>query len=123
MVKPKEIFAFAAGLLTSGSISEVQARQAAARAYYSVFLLVRDELLVDTSETLAGSHQMVRDKLKIEVLGKTSPPKYLRQALNLWQSLADARIDADYRISQQFAIGRGQRSVQYAEVIFSLYPN
>lgn len=123
MVKPKDIFSFAAGLIASGSISEVQARQAAARAYYSVFLLVREELQVDTSNALAGSHQTVRDRLQFEISTTSTPPKYLRQALNLWQSLADARIDADYKISQTFAVDRGKRCVAFAQEIFTLYPN
>jgi len=123
MVTPRQIFSFAAGLVSSGTISEVQARQAAARAYYSIFLLVRDELNVDTSQTDKGVHQTVKDALFDEVSQTQSAPRYQRVALNLWPTLAVARIDADYHLNQPFPVTRGKEIVELARAIFTVYPN
>ncbi|HEY2032685.1 MAG TPA: hypothetical protein VGH02_03255 [Rhizomicrobium sp.] len=120
MLQPKEILNFAAGLIQSAGRKEIHARQAAARAYYSVMLLVRDELEIDPNRSAGGAHAVVKEALRSALQsGRTEP--FLRTAYQYWSTLYDDRVTADYKIGEPFDLAKGDASVHRALEVFRKY--
>jgi hypothetical protein len=117
MVRPRDFLEFARVLLASRQISEMHARQAAARAYYSVLLLIRDQLRREDEIPSRDTHGLVRSML-LEAVQEPGADEYLTYAQKVWKTLIDNREDADYNISMHFETHRGQVSFRHAEKIF-----
>jgi hypothetical protein len=120
MVTPEQILIFAEALMGTAKPNELGARQATARAYYSVMLLVRKALFPPEKTPKKDTHKAVRDALT-EHISKGSADGYLIEASDVWLSLIDARVAADYEIDDSFDIKRGHVAVARARKVFSLY--
>jgi uncharacterized protein (UPF0332 family) len=117
MVRPQDFLEFARALLVGKQISEMHARQAAARAYYSVLLLIRDQLRREGEIPSKDTHGLVKSMLN-QAAREPGSAEYLTCALKAWKTLIDNREDADYKISMNFETHRGLVSLNHAEKIF-----
>jgi uncharacterized protein (UPF0332 family) len=119
MIEPRDFLDFAEKTLAAASGREINYRMAAARAYYSVLLLVRDELGIQDERAAGNSHQQVRVALLSIPPDQTRP--FLRVAKQQWNSLQTERERADYRINGDFDEHKAQMSVGRARLVFNEY--
>jgi hypothetical protein len=120
MVRPRDLLDFARFLLAGKQISEMQARQAAARSYYGVLLLIRDQLRREGEIPNQNSHALVFSML-CEAVREPGADEYLIYAIQSWKTLKRNREAADYDIDIYFETHRGHESLYRAEKIFKAF--
>lgn len=117
MVTPQQIFEFAERLIKPDQPPELWSRQAAARAYYSVLLLVRDAVFRPDQIPSSESHALVKQELDARI-AEGGAEAFLREAQSVWKTMKEDRVVADYMISQPFDPKRAQAAVHRARIVF-----
>ena len=98
----------------------MQARQGAARAYYSVLHLLREQLMRPGEVPSRDTHGLVKSIL-IDAANKSDPDEYVVHALKCWKTLIDNRERADYNLKMDFGRHLGDVSLVHAKKVFTLF--
>jgi uncharacterized protein (UPF0332 family) len=113
-VQAEHFLRFAEGLLNKAAQTEIDHRNAAARAYYALLHLIRPALGL----TSDASHELVRDALR--ALHTTAAPPYLREAKLHWRHLWEARIRSDYHLDASVTKATAEAAAAITRKIFDM---
>jgi hypothetical protein len=113
-VQAEDFLRFAEELLDKRTQTEIDHRNAAARAYYALLHLIRPALGLPTT----ASHLDVREELKATHPASAAP--FLREARLHWREFWKLRLRSDYELSAHVSKATAEGRVELARRIFSL---
>jgi len=117
MIEAEHFLRFAEALLAKPNKTEIDYRNAAARAYYAVYHLVVPALGLDPRDS-GMTHSEVGRRLR-ETITITSLT-YLKEAQRHWRELQDTRRLCDYDLPAEVVEGTAIARVHIARRIFTL---
>ncbi len=132
---PTKFFSFAGSLVRDSSANEAALRSAISRAYYSIFLVARDSLFgTDEARLTSGIRKRINRNYQTATHGRQRELGThalvifaVRDKTNNFtlsqqiDQLKEARVNADYKMSQQCIIDAGKQSWrEYAEETMQL---
>ena len=116
-VQAEDFLRFAEALLSKPAQTEIDRRNAAARAYYAVMHLVMPAFGMDPQQR-ENRHSDVWQQLQALHPATTEP--FLREAKKYWRELRETRIKCDYELPARLDLGTASARVAVARKIFDL---